>query len=44
MTQNDENTEKMRWNTHRNLAHLSLFGGALHVATWAAKLAMSQVY
>jgi len=44
MTQNDENAEKMWWNTHRNLAHMSLFGGALHAATWGAKVAMSQVY
>ena len=27
MTQNDENAEKLWWSTHRNLAHLSLFGG-----------------
>jgi hypothetical protein len=42
--QNYENAEKTSWNTHRNLAPLSLFDGALHAATWGAKLAMSQVY
>jgi hypothetical protein len=41
---NDENAERMWWSTYRNLAHLSLFGGALHAATWAAEVAMSQVH
>jgi len=26
---NDENAEKMWWNTHRSLVHFSLLGGAL---------------